>query len=446
MENRAPIRLDVANMLEERLGTGYGIKREEVSSLSDAVEKIHEKILLDREEGRLGFTELIQEGELLTDIQDVVEDISSFCENFVVLGMGGSALGNQALFQALRPPHYNLFSSLREGRPRLFITNNVDPDEWMYLLENLDLTKTVFNVISKSGTTTETMALYLITREMVEEKVGSSWPQHFLFTTSPHRGVLYQIKEEKGMTSLPIPENVGGRFSIFSAVGLLSSAVVGINIQEVLAGARAMDAQCQTSRIWENPAYLRAVLQYLAVKKGLGISVMMPYAYSLEVVADWYLQLAGESLGKRYNREGQEVFTGFTPVKAVGATDQHSQLQLYMEGPLDKVITFLEIGGYQAQVPIPETQIEGLSYLGGHTLGHLLKAEKQATAQALTESGRMNCTIFLPVVDAYHLGQLFYLLQLEVAMAGELYRINAFDQPGVERGKEITRQILRKNQ
>lgn len=447
MGDPIPIRLEVENMLEEGLGSGLGIEREAVSSLAPTVAEMHQRLLQHRQEGRLGFTELIVDRGLIGEINQVVDGILPYCENFVVLGMGGSALGNQALFQALTAPHYNLFSPLRQGRPRLFITNNVDPDEWMYLLENLDLTKTVFNVISKSGSTVETMALYLITQKQVEEAVGSSWPNHFIFTTSPHQGALYRIKEEEGITSLPIPENVGGRFSLFSAVGLLSSGVVGIHLPSLLEGAQAMDARCQNPDVWENPAYLRAALQYLAVKKGMGVSVLMPYAHALERVADWYLQLTGESLGKRYNRDGEEGYHGYTPVKAMGATDQHSQLQLYMEGPRDKVITFLETDAYEKEVEIPiMAEEEGLSYLGGHTLGRLLHTQRKATAQALAEAGRMNATLFLPKINEYYLGQLFYLFQLEVAGAGELFNVNAFNQPGVERGKEITRHLLGQSQ
>lgn len=435
---------DPESMFEEKLGEGEGIRKEEVSSMEERTLEIHQKLLVDRREGRLGFTELIRDEEMVREIEEVAEGILPYCENFVILGMGGSALGNMALFRALRPPSYNLFEDLRKGRPRLFITNNVDPDEWKVLLDGLDLSKTVFNVISKSGSTAETMALYLITQELLEREVGERWPQHFIFTTSKDRGELYKIKERMGITTLPIPENVGGRFSVFSAVGLLSSAVVGIPIASIVKGAQVMDDWCSRAPLWENPAYLKAVLQYLALQKQKTISVIMPYAHALEYVADWYLQLAGESLGKRFNRDGEEVHTGYTPVKAMGATDQHSQLQLYMEGPKDKIITFLSVGTYPRDLQIPEIEEGVLSYLGGHSLSHLLQTEKRGTERALTQTGRMNSSIHLPLLTESMIGQLLYMLQLEIAFAGELYHINAFDQPGVELGKKITRKDLEK--
>lgn len=440
--DRVRLSFDPENMMETTLGGGQGIQEEEISLFEERTCQLHSQLQQAYKTGELGFMDLIYGEELVEEIEDIVEKILPWCENFVVLGIGGSALGNMALFRALRPPFYNLFAPLRGGRPRLFITNNIDPEEWKILLKNLHLKKTIFNVISKSGSTAETMALYFITQQLMQEEVGDDWPSHFIFTTSKTKGELYGIKEEKGITTLPIPENVGGRFSVFSSVGLLSSAVVGIDIGEVLKGAQEMDAWCSTDVLWDNPAYLKAVLSYLAVKKGKNISIMMPYAYSLEHVADWYLQLAGESLGKRFNRDKEEVFTGYTPVKAMGVTDQHSQLQLYMEGPFDKVITFLEVERFKEDLKIPEIWGGGVSYLGGHQLSHLFITEKKGTQMALTEGGRMNATIKLPYVGEYTLGQLLYMLQLEVAFAGELYHINAFHQPGVELGKKITRQIL----
>lgn len=442
LEKRDGFVFDTTHMFKENLEGEKGISREEVSSLEERTEEIHQDLFQARERGELGFTELIRDMPMVQEIEEVAEGILPWCENFVIFGMGGSALGNLALFRGLRPPHYNLFENLRGGRPRLFITNNVDPVEWRVLLENLDLTKTVFNVISKSGSTAETMALYLIAKDLLEREVGDSWPEHFIFTTSKEKGELYNIKERMGITSLPIPENVGGRFSLFSAVGLLSSCVVGISIKEVLKGAVEMDNWCSSDSVWENPAYLKAILQYLAVKKGKNISIIMPYSHSLEYVADWYLQLAGESLGKRYTRDGEEVYTGYTPVKAVGATDQHSQLQLYMEGPDDKVITFLTVGGLTGDLEIPRMEKGDLSYLGGHSLGHLLMTEKRGTEEALARTGRMTASIHLPSLEPTMIGQLLYMMELEIAFAGELYNINAFDQPGVELGKNLTRKML----
>ena len=233
---------------------------------------------------------------------------------------------------------------------------------------------------------------------------------------------------------------------MLSAVGLLSAAVTGIDIHKLLKGAAEMDAVCQKSKkLWENPALTGAALHYLMDKaKGKNIQVMMPYAHALRDVADWFCQLWAESLGKRMDRAGKIVHAGQTPAKALGVTDQHSVLQLYLEGPFDKVVTFLTVEEYRATVPIPPAfpNFEAVKYLGGHTLNELIKAEQRATELALTQSGKPNCAIRLPRVDEETVGALFYLLEMQTAYAGELYNINAFDQPGVELGKDFTHGLM----
>ncbi|MFW6381799.1 MAG: glucose-6-phosphate isomerase, partial [Bacillota bacterium] len=255
---------------------------------------------------------------------------------------------------------------------------------------------------------------------------------------------LIEIAQKEGFPTFYIPDNVGGRFSVLTPVGLVFATFAGIDIEQLLAGAAFMDETCQTSSLYENPAYMNAVLQYLAYQEGKTMSVMMPYAHSLKDVADWYRQLWAESLGKERDRQGNVVNVGPTPIKALGATNQHSQAQLYMEGPYDKVITFIEVEDYGLEVEIPESypEIEGVSYLGGHTLNKLIKTEKKATELALTRRNRLNETIILPEVNEFTLGQLFYMLELQTAVVGELFDINAFNQPGVELGKHYTYGVL----
>lgn len=226
---------------------------------------------------------------------------------------------------------------------------------------------------------------------------------------------------------------------VLSPVGLVSAAFSGIDIEELLAGAREMDEKCKTPELMKNPAALYALIQYLYYWKGRPISVMMPYSNSLYGIADWYRQLWAESLGKKINRRSNNIFVGPTPVKALGATDQHSQVQLYIEGPQDKVITFLSVGKFANKVPVPAFDKH---YLSGHTLNELLKAEEEATRLALTQEGRPNLTINLPEISAKTVGQTLYLLELATAFAGELFDINAFDQPGVELGKQLTYALM----
>jgi glucose-6-phosphate isomerase len=212
----------------------------------------------------------------------------------------------------------------------------------------------------------------------------------------------------------------------------------------LLAGAAYMDEIVSESDVYKNPAYMAAVLQFIAMKSGKNVSVMMPYADSLKYIADWYAQLWAESLGKKYDLQGNEVYVGQTPVKALGVTDQHSQVQLYTEGPFDKVITFLAVGQYRNKVDIPGgyEDIPAVSFLGGHTLNELIQAEQMATEYALLKARRLNCTITLPEVNAFTVGQLLYFMEVETAFIGELLNINAFDQPGVEEGKNATYALL----
>ncbi len=439
------IKLDVNNMFADVIGKEHGIPKDEIDDYQDTANKIHEKIKKDRAKGKMGFMELpAQSEELISEIEEEVEKREGY-ENFVVIGIGGSALGNIALQTALNKPYYNLDSKKRNGNLKLFVPDNVDPVRLKSLLDSLDLEKTLFNVITKSGSTAETMSQFLIAREAVAKVVGEdNLSEHFIATTSKDSGYLKIIAERENFKTFYIPESVGGRFSVLSPVGLISAAFCGINIRELLKGAAAMAERASTANLRENPAYLNALLHYLAYNQGKTISVMMPYTHQLKDMADWYRQLWAESLGKELNRDKEVVNVGPTPAKSLGATDQHSQAQLYMEGPYDKIITFIEVENFDEEVEIPKIyeDIEGVNYLGGHSLNELIQTEKKATELALTKRNRLNQSIILPEVNEHTIGQLIYMLELQTAFAGELFNINAFNQPGVELGKNYTYGVL----
>ena len=435
--------IDYGNMMAPRLG-GRGLDPEALAGLADRFRGVHRDTELRRADGELGFFALPTRTELIDEIEAFADGPGQAFENVVVLGIGGSALGGTALLLALRGQDwYERTAEGRDHQPRLFVLDNVDRDTVASLLDRIDVRRTLFNVISKSGTTAETMSQYLVVRERLLEALDDpdAVRRHLVFTTDPESGVLRQIADDEGVVTLPVPRNVGGRFSVLSAVGLFPTALVGIEIDRLLAGARAMDERCRTETLAENPAGLFATLQWLAdTEAGAPIHVMMPYSDRLYSVADWFRQLWAESLGKRVSRDGEEVFTGPTPVKALGATDQHSQVQLYMEGPFDKTVTFLALGERDRDVPIPSLhgEIEALGYLGGHTLGELLDVERRATAAALAERGRMNMTLTLPRLDEHALGELLMMLEIATVYAGGLYGVNPLDQPGVELGKKLT--------
>ncbi|MFW5951136.1 MAG: glucose-6-phosphate isomerase [Gemmatimonadota bacterium] len=437
------ITLDYGNMLAPRLG-GRGLDPDSLAGLADRFRDIHRDTQARRDAGELGFYHLLEPSGLIGEIEAFADGPGQAFENVVVLGIGGSALGTTALLHALRGPDWNeRTDEEREHYPRLFVLDNVDPHTVGSLLERIDVRRTLFNVVSKSGTTAETMSQFLVVRDRLRAALDDpdGVRRHLVFTTDPESGVLRRIADEEGIVTLPVPRNVGGRFSVLSAVGLLPASMVGIEVERLLAGARAMEERCGTDVLAENPAGLFAALQWLADREaGAPIHVMMPYSDRLYSVADWFRQLWAESLGKRVNRAGDEVFVGPTPVKALGATDQHSQVQLYMEGPFDKTVTFLALAGHERDVTIPQLygEIDALGYLGDHTLGELLDAERRATAAALAERGRMNMTLTIPALDEAGLGQLLMMLEIATVYAGGLYDVNPLDQPGVELGKQLT--------
>lgn len=440
------IKLDFNNMLAPRLGGGKGIDPAELRKLSDRFQEIHADVEERRGAGKLGFFDLPYAGEVVDEIEKFAEGGGQAFSDIVVLGIGGSALGTTALKTALLDPFWNeLDGEAREFYPRLYVIDNPDPTTFAAILRRLDVRKTLFNVVSKSGGTAETMSQFMIVREKLEAEIGEGYRRHLLFTTDPENGVLRRLAREEGIATLPVPPNVGGRFSVLSAVSLLPAAMVGIPIRDLLEGARAMDERCRTDDLMANPAAVYASLQYLAdTQLRAPIHVMMPYSDPLRDMADWFRQLWAESLGKRLDRQGGEIHVGPTPVKALGATDQHSQVQLYMEGPFDKTVTFVVDLQPSEDIEIPTIygDISELGYLGGHTLGELSRVEKEATEAALTKRGRMNMTIELPRRDAHSLGELFFLLQIATVYAGALYDVDPLDQPGVELGKQLTYGIM----
>ncbi|MFN9992797.1 MAG: glucose-6-phosphate isomerase [Phycisphaerales bacterium] len=379
-------------------------------------------------------------------VREVVESRKGGFDTLVVLGIGGSALGNIALQSALNSPTWNLLSTpARSGAPRLFVVDNVDPENFGSVLEFCQsqpggLSRTLFNVISKSGETAETAAQFMVIRDLLSRTIGTEAAKHIVAITDPKKGTMRQICDREGYTTLPVPDGVGGRFSVLSPVGLFSAAMCGIDIESLLNGAADMDRRCSSPDIKDNPAAMLAfLLVELGTSQGKPNHVLMPYANSLYLLADWYRQLWAESLGKEKDVTGEVVHAGFTPIKALGTTDQHSQIQLYREGPNDKVIGMIEVSKFRNEVAIPTgLGVDAIRYLEGSSIGALMNAEKRATEYALLESRRPNYTIKFPTIDAYHVGQFINLWQIATAYAGLMLNVDAYDQPAVELGKQAT--------
>jgi glucose-6-phosphate isomerase len=392
--------------------------------------------------GTVGFVDLPRANLLLDQVTGFAKQARGKYDDVVILGIGGSALGPIALRTALRPSGWNMLDDkARDNYPRLHVLDNVDPETIAALLTRLRLGRSLFIVTSKSGGTAETMAQFLIVHDrLVREKLDVA--KHFVFVTDPKQGALRPLADRLKVPALDIPPNIGGRFSVLTPVGTLPAALIGIDVKSLLAGAGEMAQRCDSAELATNPAGVYATLQWLAdtqLKKS--IVVFMPYSDPLRDFASWFVQLWAESLGKK-RPDGKSV--GSTPLAALGATDQHAQVQLFMEGPADKTVTFVAVRERATDMKIPAAfpDVKELGYLAGHSLGELIDIEQRATAGALARRGRPNMTIHLDRVDAAHVGQLMMLLEVATAYAGQLYGIDAFDQPGVELGKQFAYALL----
>ena len=434
--------VNFTNCLADSIGLEHGLTEPELYGMETRLKDAHESVFRQANAGKLGFVDLPNNSEEAKKIMSWARKTRSSFDTLVVLGIGGSALGNIAVQNALRSPYWNLLDNkTRKGWLRLFVFDNVDPRWAADLAAVLDLKKTVFNIISKSGTTAESLAAYFIFRKAVENKVGKQKAaRHFVVTTDAQKGYLRELATRENMQSFVVPGNVGGRFSVLTPVGLVPAALTGVDIIELLAGAKAMRARCQGGSLTSNPAAAFAAVQYLYYQKGVKMSVLMPYSQNLYSVVDWYRQLWAESLGKKVDRNGRAVHIGPTPIKALGVTDQHSQAQLYMEGPFDKVISFISVEDFGKKAVIPKVDKE--HYLGCRTLNELLKAEEQGTRSALTKAQRPNLTLTIEDISEMTVGELFFFFEMATAYMGELLNINAFDQPGVELAKVYTHALM----
>ncbi|MFH1284295.1 MAG: glucose-6-phosphate isomerase [Candidatus Peregrinibacteria bacterium] len=360
------------------------------------------------------FYPAIDETAQIQKINEFAAKAAAKFEHFVLLGIGGSALGTSCLQKALKPDD-----------EKLTILDNIDPDVISRLDKKIDYAKTLFLVVSKSGETTETISQYTYFRAKLEKK---SLPpkEHFIFVTNPEKGFLRETAKKDSIETFDIPQNISGRFSIFTPTALLPAKLIGIDIEKLIAGAKSIKTRFLSPETKENLPFTLATIRHSLFKKGKTINVLMPYAQALTGLSDWYRQLLAESIGKNLS-------TGITPVSALGATDQHSQLQLYNDGPNDKLIVFIEREKFATDPEIPEKAI---------TFGRLMQIEKSATEISLTKNNRPNITIKVDSISEETLGEMLMMFMGEIAFLGELFGVNAFDQPGVELAKKLIKESL----
>jgi glucose-6-phosphate isomerase len=431
------ISFDFSNLLQANIGEKFGLS----PNFPDMWNEISRKGYLKVEKGRGGYPYHFMELPY-DDHEDVKKwgDLPGKYKNFVVVGIGGSALGAYALFNALKHQYHNLISD-----QKVFFIDNSDPATILNVFDVVDLKNTVFNIITKSGSTAETMSAFSMIFNLLNEE-GLPLHEHLIVTTDREKGDLIKIAGEYHLPTMFIPEGVGGRYSIFTPVGLLPALFMGIDLDALLEGAKDIDSYWRRTLVEENPVALSALANYLYhTQYGRNILALMCYKDALKGLGLWYQQLWAESLGKKYDLDSNTVETGMTPVVLRGATDQHSLLQLFMEGPNDKLFVFFEVKNPDRDSSFHVGELEkfkSLAYFEGKSSHDLITAELAGVKYALAFNGKPSYTISLDSLDAYHLGGLIYALQLQTVFSSTLYNINPFDQPGVEEGKKATYAIM----
>ncbi|WP_336000598.1 glucose-6-phosphate isomerase [Halorientalis halophila] len=417
--------VDIGNALASEADPGIG--RDALERLDEDVARAHERIAAGRADSEFGYASLnLPERTDAAAIESAVEPVAD-AEAILTVGIGGSALGAATVSQALGGLNAD---GNRADAPPLYVLDNVDPAAVRETLADLPLDNTAVNVVSRSGTTAETLSNFLVVRDAMES-AGVDWTERTVVTTG-EEGPLRDLADRHDMPALDVPEGVPGRFSALSPVGLVPAAIQGHDIEGLLAGGQVA-ADSLSDSLFSCPAYAYGAVSYALAQRGASINAVLPYAERLEYFAEWFAQLWAESLGK----EG----VGQTPARALGATDQHSQLQLYRAGPRDKLVTMVR-PRERADREIPETDVEGLSYLGGSTLGELLDAEFEATEASLAAAGRPSVRIEIDRLDARGVGELLYAMEAACILYGELANVETFTQPAVEWGKKAARGLL----
>ncbi len=432
------------NMRAENFSDGrYGISYKDIMKNSQKIDLAYYKVMDNESLETESYFNLVRNPQGIQEMQEYADYVAENFDNFVVLGIGGSALGTRTLFSALTTMDYKKNDKRRNKRPKWFVRDSINPEKFACLLSSIDVSKTMFCVITKSGGTLETLVQLTIVIEKLKETVGDDYAKNICAITSNREGKLNKWAMENNVRTFYFDENVSGRFSVFSPVGLLPAAVVGADIQKIVDGANRMLERCHSLKFFENPALYSAALQKIALDKGHNVSYLMPYSDNLKIVAEWYCQLCAESLGKSVNTKGRAKNVGQTPVKALGTVDQHSQMQLCLEGPYDKIVTFIRVNNHKYDITIPE-QHNGLldDYIYGSTLAKVLNTSQRATEQALLECNRMNCTIEIEELNEDTIGQLLMFFMIEISFMGALLEVNTYNQPSVELIKVNIKNIL----
>jgi glucose-6-phosphate isomerase len=435
------MRFDFNNILEEQIGE-KGLSFSKIQSSEKMLENTKKTIYAKYNSD---YYPLLIPQDIEKDIKKIIElseHIKENYDNFVIVGMGGSSLGNELLHYAINGIYYNDGKSRKT--PKIFFIENVDPDSVSKLLSFIDIKKTLFNIITKSGTTGETMLNLLLIIEKLK-KEGLELKKNLIFTTDPEKGLLRELSKEFSIKTFPIDKRLGGRYSILSHVGLLSAAVEGIKIDSLISGAIKESQTIKNTKPINTASFLLSLIQYLFYKeRQININALFTYSDSLHYIGNWYNQLMAESLGKKNSLNNTILNTGITPISLKGTTDQHSMLQLLMEGPYDKLVIFIAPNAYEMEMKISNNLVsdERIDYLKNKEYSTLIKTEYLATKAALKNNSRPNLSIELNKIDEYELGRLIYFFEFEIISLGVILNINPINQPAVEMGKKYTYGIM----
>lgn len=440
------MKIDFRNISSPRIKEN-GLNSDDFNQFSVKAASVKTQFLKDK--SSLDFVKLLEQLDVVNAAVSKAKATAAGMRAMVIIGIGGSDLGARAIFKALNHTHHNLLAragKLPSSMEIYFLGDTTDPVVLQETLDVLPLAQTLFLVVSKSGNTIEQASTFVYLRDQVLKTLGmEAVKKQFLLLTDPQTGALRELANREGYATIDHPE-VGGRFSVLSVVGMVPAALMGHDPTEFLRGARDLAAELDDNNAADDFALTYAAWHYLYASQGKSMTVLMPYIYNLCELALWFRQLWGESLGKKVNNQGQAVYAGTTPVAALGPTDQHSQLQLYNEGPNDKVFTLLTATSSRKDIDMPTdySGVEAFSFFSGRKLHEVLNLELETTAFALTQNSRPNLQITIPILDAYNLGKLFYFFELVTAYMGYFYDINTYDQPGVELSKNAMFGVLGK--
>lgn len=422
--------LDIKGTLAKVITPSFGIPDSEFAAIRGILRRYTEEWLSEREKGQHAWSMNPYDKDALKEVQSLVDGLKTDnIQTVVWIGIGGSGLGPKVLQEVFESPK----------TPAFVVLDTVDPATLSMHLDIIDWKHTLIVAVSKSGSTLETMAAFFACYEKLRSVVKTHPGNRVVAITDPEGGPLRLFAKQNRLHTLSIPSAVGGRFSIFTPVGLFALGLLGGDLRQFIRGAKEMDTYCQEMTLSRNPAASLAAVQYLLdTKRNYPIRVIMPYGDRLQSMARWGQQLLAESLGKT---EGNNPI----PVAAIGTQDQHSLLQQWMAGPRKSWHLFLrELD--KPRLEVPRSVPDNFAHIGGKTFGQLLDACYEGTSQALTSVNRPHVTVALQRLDEYHIGQLFFLFMAEVVYLGKLYRIDIYGQPAVEIGKQITKGILSKGQ